>query len=93
MDTSAVRDVAGEFEAASALLDATIRTYLWNLRFDGATAGRAHTARGDSLRTALGSIADGVAQWSRASEEIGATLRGGASRYQDADHRSAMRLG
>src|SRR5262245_58094921 len=93
MDLGTVRDVAGQFEATAALLDAAIRTHLSNLRFDGATAGRVHAARGDALRTALTSIGDGIAQWSRASDEIAAALRRSADGYRAADHRTSARLG
>jgi hypothetical protein len=66
---------------------------LSRLAFDGAIAGRAHAARGDALRTALDRVVDDVARWSRASAEIAAALRAGASRYSEADGRAAARIG
>lgn len=93
VDASTVHDVARQFEATAALLDAAVRTHVSGLRFGGATAGRAHMARGELVRTSLTWIGAGIAQWSRASEEIAAALRGGADRYRQADDRTSARVG
>ena len=69
------------------------REKVGNLRFDGATAGRAHTAHGDALRTALGRLTADVAQWSRSAEEIAGALRLGADRYAEAEARTAAGVG
>ena len=61
------------------------------MQFDGSVAGRAHTAHGDALRSALDRLAAGVAQWSRAAEEVAAALRVTADRYGDAELRAAAR--
>jgi Excreted virulence factor EspC, type VII ESX diderm len=93
MDVAAVRDVADQFAASAAALDAAVATHLSHLGFGGATAGRAYAARGDALRTSLGRIADELMQWSRASAEIAAALRASADRYVSADERASARVG
>ena len=93
VDVAAVRDVAAEFDASAAALDAAVGTHLSHLGFGGATAGRAYAARGDALRTALDRLADGLTAWSRASVEIAAALRASADRYQRSDESAAARLG
>ena len=93
VDTAAVCAAAQRFEAAADLLDSALRTHLAGLSFGGSTAGRAHTARGEALATALRRLSGEVGQWSRAAEEIGAALRAGADRYADADTRAVAVLG
>lgn len=85
MDTAAVRSAAQRFDTAAGILAGA----LLNRLFDGNVAGRAHTAHGDAVRTALDRLAAGVAQWSRAAEEVGAALRVTADRYGDAELRAA----
>jgi len=92
VDVDAVHDVARGFEATAALLDAT-RSHFSSLGFGGATAGKAYSAYGDSLRTALSWLGSGVSQWSKASAAVAVELRRGADRYRDADHRNAARVG
>jgi hypothetical protein len=93
VDVAAVLDAARQYDAAADLVDTAIRTHLTGLRFDGAVAGRMHTARGDALRLAVDDVADRLRQWSRAATEIAAELRACAHRYVDVDVRGARRLG
>ena len=93
VDTAAVCAAAQRFEAAADLLDSALRTHLAGLSFGGSTAGRAHTARGEAVGTALRSLSGELVQWSRAAQEIGAALRAGADRYADAEARAAAVLG
>jgi hypothetical protein len=93
VDVAAVLDAARQYDAASAIVDAAIRNHLTGLRFDGAVAGRIHTAQGDVLRLALNDLADRLHQWARAATEIAAELRSCADRYVDVDARGARRIG
>lgn len=93
MDVAAVREVADQFDASTAVLDTAVRSHISALGFAGAAAGRAYVARGDALRAALEQVAGGLTQWSRASAEIAASLRGSADRYADADDRAGARVG
>jgi Excreted virulence factor EspC, type VII ESX diderm len=93
MDVAVVRDVADQYAASAAVLDAAVATHLAHLGFGGASAGRAYAARGDALRTSLDCIAYGLIQWSRASAEIAAALRASADRYVSADERAGARIG
>lgn len=85
VDSAAVYAAAQRFDAAADVLDSALRTHLVALSFGGSTAGRAHTAQGDALGTALRRLGSELGQWSRAVEEIGAALRAGADRYVDAE--------
>ena len=93
VDVAALHAVARQYEAAADIVDAAVRTHLTGLVFDGATAGRAHVARGDALRTAVDHVVDQLHQWSRAATEIAAALRASADRYAEADARAASRVG
>ena len=93
VDIAALHAVARQYEAAADIVDAAVRTHLTGLVFDGATAGRAHVARGDALRTAVNHVVDQLRQWSRAAAEIAAALRASADRYADADAHAASRVG
>jgi len=93
VDAAAVCAAAQRFEAAADLLDSALRAHLAGLSFGGSTAGRAHTARGEAVGTALRSLGGELVQWSRAAQEIGAALRAGADRYADAEARAAAVLG
>lgn len=84
---------ARQYDAAADILDTAIRTHLTGLRFDGAVAGRIHTAQGDSLRLAIDDVAQGLRQWARAATEIAAELRSCADRYVEVDAHSARRIG
>lgn len=91
-DSSAVRRVADQLGAAAGLLDRAVADHLARLAFDGASAGRAHAARGDALRVELARLTSEVTQWSRAAAEIAAALRAGADRYGDAELYAAARI-
>jgi hypothetical protein len=93
VDVAALHAVARQYEAAADIVDAAVRTHLTGLLFDGVTAGRAHVARGDALRTAVDHVVDQLRQWSRAAAEIAAALRASADRYAEADARAASRVG
>jgi hypothetical protein len=93
VDVAAVHAVAGEFATAADLLATAAHTHLSRLGFDGATAGHAHAARGEALRTALDRLSGELTEWSRAAAEIAMALRAGADRYADAENRAAVRVG
>jgi hypothetical protein len=93
VDVAALHVVASQYEAAADIVDAAVRTHLTGLVFDGATAGRAHVARGDALRAAVDHVVDQLRQWSRAAAEIAAALRASADRYAEADANAASRVG
>jgi hypothetical protein len=93
VDVAAVFEAARQYDTASDIVDAAIRTHLTGLRFDGAVAGRMHTAQGDALRLAINDLVHGLRQWVRAATEIAAELRSCAYRYVDADDRGARRVG
>lgn len=93
VDVAAVLDVARQYDTASDIVDAAIRTHLTGLRFDGAVAGRVHAAQGDALRLAVDDVVHRLHQWARAATEIAAELRSCADRYVDVDARGARRIG
>ena len=86
-------EVARQYDTASDIVDAAIRTHLTGLRFDGAVAGRMHAAHGDALRVAVNELVYRLHQWARAATEIAAELRSCADRYVDVDDRGARRMG
>lgn len=88
-----MRDAARQYDAAADIVEAVIRTHLTGLRFDGATAGRGHTAHGDALRLAVEVVVDRLHDWARAAAEIAAELRTCADRYVDTDAFAARRIG
>ncbi|MGB9224708.1 hypothetical protein [Mycobacterium sp.] len=92
IDVAAVHAVADRISAAADIIDDAVSNHLSRLTFDGACAGRAHTARGDALRIALGRLTDELSQWSRAAGEIAVALRAGADRYADAELYAAARI-
>jgi Excreted virulence factor EspC, type VII ESX diderm len=92
VDVAAVYAVADQLSAAAEMIDGTVADHLTWFSFNGARAGRAHSARGDALRTALERVAAELSRWSRATTEIGAELRAGADRYADADLYAAARI-
>ncbi len=92
IDVAATHRVADQFSAAAQLVDGAVSDHLARLAFGGATAGRAHTARGDTLRVELERLAAELSQWSRASVEIAAALRASADRYADAELYAAARI-
>jgi len=88
-----VLDAARQYDAAADIVDTAIRTHLTGLRFDGAAAGRMHTAHGDALRLAVDDVVARLRQWSRAATEIAVELRACVDRYVDIDSAGARRLG
>ncbi len=93
VDVAAVLDAARQYDVAADIVDTAIRTHLTGLRFDGAVAGRIHTAQGDAVRIAVENVVDRLHQWARAATEIGAELRACADRYVDVDALGARRIG
>jgi hypothetical protein len=92
VDVGAVHGVADQMRGAAELIDAAVSDHLAGLAFSGATAGRAHTARGDALRAQLDQLVAQVSQWSRASVAIAVALRSAAERYADAELYAAARI-
>ncbi len=92
IDVAAARHVANQFAMAADFIDRALGDHLTRLAFSGADAGRAHTARGDTLRAELQRLVAQVSQWSRASAEIAAVLRSSAERYADAELYAAARI-
>ncbi|MGA5541018.1 type VII secretion target [Mycobacterium sp. NPDC051198] len=93
LDGAALSAVAAGYDAVAADLDSLVRDRLRGPVFDGAAAGHAHVADGDAVRTAVDEVTDGLRQWSRASAEVAAVLRGSIDRYAVADARAAARVG
>ncbi|HYZ67307.1 MAG TPA: type VII secretion target [Mycobacterium sp.] len=93
VDVAALHDVARRYETVADIVEGAVRTHLTGLMFDGAAAGRVHTARGDALRVAVDHVVDQLRQWSRAAAEIAAALRASADRYAEADASAARRVG
>ena len=93
VDVATVRAAPGEYQVAADVLDATIRTQLFALRFGGALAGQAHVARGDAVHVAVEHVVDQLRAWSRASTEIAVALRASADRYAEADVSAGRRVG
>jgi Excreted virulence factor EspC, type VII ESX diderm len=92
VDVGAVHRVADQLRGAAELIDAAVSDHLAGLAFSGATAGRAHTARGDALRARLEQLVAQLSQWSRASVAIAVELRAAAERYADAELYAAARI-
>jgi hypothetical protein len=91
-DSRAVNGVADQLGAAAEIIDGAVGNHLAQLAFGGASAGRAHAARGDALRVELERLATELSRWSRASVEIAVALRSGADRYDEADLYAAARI-
>ena len=66
IDPAAVYAIADRFGAAAELVDDAVYDHMVCLTFGGFSAGRAHTARGDALRGALGRLTAELSQWSSA---------------------------
>jgi hypothetical protein len=92
VDVAAVYAVADRLSAAAETIDGAVNNHLVRLAFSGASAGRAHTARGDTLRAALERLTAELSQWSRATAEISVALRAGADLYADAELYAAARI-
>ncbi len=90
---AALLGIAREYEAAAEILESAVRTHLGGLAFDGASAGRAHVAGGDAVRSAVDRVAEHLRAWSRAAAEIATALRVSAQRYVDADAAAGRRVG
>jgi hypothetical protein len=93
VDVAALHAVARQYETVADIVEGAVRTHLTGLVFDGAVAGRMHTARGDALRAAVDHVVYQLRLWSRAAAEIAAVLRASADRYAEADAGAARRLG
>jgi hypothetical protein len=91
-DSQAVSGVADQLATAAEVIDAAVGNHLAALSFGGASAGRAHTARGDALRVELERLAAEMSRWSRAAVEIAVALRAGADRYAEAELYAAARI-
>ncbi|OBH07480.1 MULTISPECIES: hypothetical protein [unclassified Mycobacterium] len=91
-DSPGVYRVSDQLDAAAELLDRAVGDHLARLAFGAASAGRAHTARGDALRVQLDRLTAEVTQWSRAATAAAAALRAGADRYADAELYTAARI-
>jgi len=92
IDSAGIHGVADQLRAAAELIDGAVGNHLAGLTFGGASAGRAHTARGDALRVELERLTAGVSEWSRAAVDIAVALRAGADRYAEADTYAAARI-
>ena len=92
VDVAAVHRVADQLRGAAELIDGAVSNHLAGLAFSGASAGRAHTARGDAFRAELERLVSQLSQWSRASVAIAVALRSGAERYADAELYAAARI-
>jgi hypothetical protein len=92
VDVAAVHRVADQLGAAAEFINGAVGDHLARLAFSGASAGRAHTARGEALRRELERLATQLSQWSRASVEIADAVRAGADRYADAELYAAARI-
>lgn len=92
IDAPATQRVANQFAMAADFIDRAVSDHLARLAFGGATAGRAHTARGDALRVEAERLVAQVSQWGRASAEIAVALRYSAERYADAELYAAARI-
>lgn len=90
VDAAALQQAARQYDAVAEIVDSGIRM---RLRFDGATAGRAHTASGESVRAALDECIAPLRQWARAAGEVAAVLRSTTDRYIAADADAAARVG
>lgn len=93
VDVGALRSAARRYEAAAELVDATVRTHLRTLTFDGADAGRDHASQGAALRRAVDDITGQLRQWSHSAMEIAELLHVSADRYVDADAGAGRRVG
>jgi len=92
VDVAAVHRVADQLGAAAELIDRAVGDHLARLAFSGASAGRAHAARGDALRAGLERLGAQLSQWSRASADVAVALRASADRYADAELYAAARI-
>ncbi|ART71840.1 hypothetical protein BTO20_27805 [Mycobacterium dioxanotrophicus] len=90
VDVGALLDAARQYDAAAEIIESCVGI---RLRFDGATAGRDHTASGEALRTALDERTAPLRQWARAAGEVAAVLRSTTDRYVAADAGAAARVG
>ncbi|KUI45120.1 hypothetical protein AU197_12815 [Mycobacterium sp. IS-1590] len=93
VDAATLLSVARHYQGVADTVDATVRTHLGGLVFDGSGAGRSYVAGGDAVRSAVDDVVRQLRLWSRASAEIAVALRAAADRYAEADARAAERLG
>ena len=92
VDPTALRAAAQRMDAAADVVDAVIGNRLGDLQFDGAVAGRTHTAAGVAVRARMDRLVAAMAQWAAVARETGAALRAGAEMYADAELRAEATL-
>ncbi len=92
VDPAVLRDVARAYDSVADTV-AAARKHLARLTFDGAVAGRSHTARGEAVRRSVDQIDVALRRWSAVNDEIAAALRVTADRYAESDARAGRRLG
>ncbi|GFG73047.1 type VII secretion target [Mycobacterium botniense] len=92
IDVGALRALANRFDTTAQMLDEAARNQSAGLVFAGATAGRAHRARGAELRAALERLAAEVSRWSHTTAVIADALRATADRYTHTELRVAARI-
>jgi hypothetical protein len=93
VDVMAVLGVARGYDAIADMVVAGVHAHLAHSSFDGAVAGRAHAARGEALRKAIGELADQLRMWSRSCSEISSALRVSADDYVGVEALGVRRLG
>jgi len=93
VDAGLLHSIAREYETVAGMVEGVARDQLSALAFGASTGGRAHVAHAEELRAALDGVVRALRQWSRAAGEVAAALRASATRYTDADERTAGRLG
>lgn len=90
IDVSALRGAASRFDASA---DALGRIADTRPTFGAATAGRAHVAHGEAVRTSVERLGDDIRAWARADGETASALRTSADRFAESDTRAAGGLG
>jgi hypothetical protein len=92
VDGAALVSIAGQYDAAAAMVDSAVRTHLSSLSFDGSAAGQEYAARGDALRAAVDDVVVALHGWARSAAAAASELRAAAARYADADADAASRV-
>ena len=83
VDPQALRFAAQRLDEAADLLEGAVRAHLGSVQLHGADRG---------IRSSIGQLADGVAQWQSAAREYARAVRASADRYIDEDRRGAEAL-
>ncbi|BBY28381.1 type VII secretion target [Mycolicibacterium sediminis] len=91
VDVAVLRDVARGYDAVAEAVTGA-RSHLAGLTFDGAVAGRSHSARGDALRRAIDGIDATMRRWAETAAETATALRTSADDYVRTDDDAARRL-